>query len=174
MAHVLNAKERNQSFWKFMAFFLLSTLMVVGAVYFDTRIPAKDNEMLREEVMRYRTQAQAQERFVKNMDDAKNLIDSLSKPGTNIIYLNQQIAAKIRELSDLQYRDSSMYNRLNKNVIDVFLRYHSAVNEVVNLGNVPKELNEYKTKYAEAQRDLQNAQRDLDMCRRSNSAGNDF
>lgn len=174
MAQVLNARERNQAFWKFIAFFLLAVLMVVGAVYFDTRIPHKDNEMLREEVGRYRTQAQAQEKFVKNMDDAKIMIDSLKKPGTNLVYLNQQIAAKIRELSDLQYKDSSMYARLNKDVIDVFLRYQEAVNHVVAMGNVPQELNEYKTKYAETQRDLQNALRDLDMCRRTNNAATDF
>jgi len=174
MAQVLNARERNQAFWKFLAFFLLSTLMVVGAIYFDTRIPAKDNEMLREEVARYRTQAQAQEKFVKNMDDAKALIDSLKKPDSNKEYLNQQIAVRINSLAELKYTDSSMSSRLNKNVIDIFLRYQEATNQLVKIGNMPAELNSYKTQLAEKENVYQQALRDLDACRRLNNPNTGF
>lgn len=171
MAHVLNKKDRNQAFLKFLFFFLLSTTMIVSAVYFDVRIPVKDNDMLREQVSHYKTQAMAQEKFVKSMDDAKQLIDSLTKPGSNTVYLNQQVAAKIRELADLQYKDSSMYNRLNKNVLDVFLRYQDAAIKIVNMGDLPTQLADYKAKYEQSQRDLDDARRDLDVIRKSTNTG---
>ena len=167
MAHIVNAKERDTAFWKFLFFFLLSTLLVTGAVYFDTRIPAKDNAIMRDQISAYKTQAQAQEKFVRSMDEAKALIDSLSRPGSNNVYLNQQIAAKIRELAQLQYKDSTMYSRLNKNVLDVFLRYQEATNKAVGMGNLPQQLDDYRTKYEQAQRDLDNTRRDLDVLRRS-------
>jgi hypothetical protein len=168
MAHILNVRERDTAFWKFLAFFILSTLLVVSAVYFDTRIPAKDNAIMREQISSYKTQAISQEKFVRSMDDAKSLIDSLSRPGSNNVYLNQQIAARIRELAQLQYKDSSMYSRLNKNVLDVFLRYQEAANKVVSMGDIPRQLDDYKAKYEQAQRDLDNTRRDLDVLRRSN------
>jgi type VI secretion system TssO-like protein len=168
MAHILNVRERDTAFWKFLVFFILSTLLVVSAVYFDTRIPAKDNAIMREQISSYKTQANSQEKFVRSMDDAKALIDSLSRPGSNNVYLNQQIAARIRELAQLQYKDSSMYSRLNKNVLDVFLRYQEAANKVVSMGDIPRQLEDYKAKYEQAQRDLDNTRRDLDVLRRSN------
>ena len=169
MAHLVNAKERDTAFWKFLAFFLLSTLLVVSAIYFDTRIPAKDNAIMREQIGAYKTQAVAQEKFVRSMDDAKALIDSLTRPGSNAVYLNQQIAAKIRELAQLQYKDSSMYTRLNKNVLDIFLRYQEATNKAASIGDLPRQLDDYRMKYEQAQRDLDNTRRDLDVLRRSNS-----
>jgi hypothetical protein len=169
MAHLVNARERNTAFWKFLAFFMLSTLLVVSAVYFDTRIPAKDNAIMKEQIGAYKTQALAQEKFVRNMDEAKALIDSLTRPGSNSVYLNQQIAAKIRELAQLQYKDSSMYSRLNKNVLDVFLRYQDATNKAASVGDLPRQLDDYRGKYEQAQRDLDNTRRDLDVLRRSNT-----
>lgn len=169
MAHVLNRQERNQAFWKFLFFFLLSTAMIVGAVYFDVRIPSKDNEILREQVFRYKNQQVAQEKFVKSMDDARQLIDSLNKPGANAAYLNLQVNAKIRELADLQYKDSSMYSRLNKNVHDVFLRYLDATNKSVSMGDLPDQLQDYKARYEQSQRDLEEARRDLDILRKATS-----
>jgi len=169
MPHITNARERDTAFWKFLGFFLLSTLLVVSAIYFDTRIPAKDNAILREQISSYKTQAMAQEKFVRNMDEARNLLDSLTRPGSNSVYLNQQIAAKIRELAQLQYKDSSMFSRLNKNVLDIFLRYQDATNKAVSLGDMPHQLEDYKSRYEQAQRDLDNTRRDLDVLRRSNN-----
>jgi hypothetical protein len=134
------------------------------------RIPFKENDVLREQVTRYRNQTVAQERFVNSMDQAKILIDSLKQPGVNSMYLNQQIAAKLRELTDLQYKDSSMYSRMNKNVLDLYLRYQDATNKVVSMGDLPKQLEDYKGKYEQTQRDLDQARRDIDLLRRASTA----
>jgi hypothetical protein len=170
MSSVLNSKERNRAFLKFLFFFIISIWLIVGAVYFDMRVPSKENEVLREQVMRYRTQSVAQEKFVVSMDQAKMLIDSLKQPGVNSMYLNQQIAGKLRELTDLQYRDSSMFSRMNKNVLDLYLRYQDATNKVVSMGDLPKQLEDYKSRFEQSQRDLDQARRDLDLLRRANTA----
>ena len=135
------------------------------------RIPSKENEVLRGEISRYQAQHIAQEKFVNNMDDAKQLIDSLRQPGVNTMYINQQIAAKLRQLTDLQYEDSSVYSRLNKNVIDLYLRYQEATNKIVSMGDLPQQLQDYKGKYEQSERDLDQAKRDLDLLRRSSNAG---
>ena len=170
MPTVLNHKERNRAFLKFLFFFIISVWLIVGAIYFDMRIPYKENDVLREQVTRYRNQSIAQEKFVSSMDQAKVLIDSLKQPGVNSMYLNQQVAAKLRELTDLQYKDSSMYSRMNKNVLDLYLRYQDATNKVVSMGDLPKQLEDYKGKYEQTQRDLDQARRDIDLLRRANTA----
>jgi len=61
MPSVLNHKERNRAFLKFLFFFIISVWLIVGAIYFDMRIPYKENDVLREQVTRYRNQTIAQE-----------------------------------------------------------------------------------------------------------------
>jgi hypothetical protein len=170
MSSVLNSKERNRAFLKFLFFFIISVWLIVGAVYFNMQVPYKENNVLREQVTRYRNQSIAQEKFVSSMDQAKVLIDSLKQPGVNSMYLNQQIAGKLRELTDLQYKDSSMYSRMNKNVLDLYLRYQDATNKVVSMGDLPKQLDDYKTRFEQSQRDLDQARRDLDLLRRASTA----
>ena len=171
MPMVLNSKERNQTFLKFLLFFVLAVILICSAVYFNMRIPVKENEVLRSEVSRYQTQHIAQEKFVDNMDAAKLLIDSLRQPGVNAAYINQQIAAKLRDLTNLQYEDSSVYSRMNKSVLDLYLRYQETTNEIVKYKDLPQQLEDYKSKYEQSQRDLDQARSDLDQLRRLNNAG---
>ena len=170
MQTVLNNRERDRAFFKFLFFFVITVCLVSGAIYFDMRIPSKENEVLRQQVSRYRTQSLAQEKFANSMDHAKVLIDSLRQPGVNSMYLNQQIAVRLRELTDLQYKDSSLYSRMNKNILDLYLRYQDATNKMVSMGDVPRQLEDYKGKYEQTQRDLDQARRHLDLLRRANTA----
>jgi hypothetical protein len=170
MQTVLNSRERDRAFLKFLFFFIITVCLVSGTIYFDMRIPSKENEVLRQQVSRYRTQSLAQEKFANSMDHAKVLIDSLRQPGVNSMYLNQQIAVRLRELTDLQYKDSSIYSRMNKNILDLYLRYQDATNKMVSMGDMPRQLEDYKGKYEQTQRDLDQARRDLDLLRRASTA----
>lgn len=150
---VINAKERQQAFWKFLLLFLLAVGLVVAAFYFDTLVPTKDNKMMREQLTTYKLQEAAQDKFVQTMDETKVLIDSLRKPGAQKVLLNSIIAEKIRILSNLQYKDSSMYSRLNKSAVDVFQRYLEASNTIADLGDAPLQVDALKAENARLTKD---------------------
>jgi len=59
---------------------------------------------------------------------------------------------------------------MNKNVLDLYLRYQDATNKVVSMGDLPKQLDDYKAKYEQTQRDLDQARRDIDLLRRASTA----
>jgi hypothetical protein len=63
-----------------------------------------------------------------------------------------------------------MYSRMNKNVLDLYLRYQDATNKVVSMGDLPRQLEDYKTRFEQSQRDLDQARRDLDLLRRASTA----
>ncbi|MFT4093780.1 MAG: type VI secretion system TssO [Niabella sp.] len=151
---VVNAKERKQAFWKFLLFFLLAVAIILLAAYFDTLVPSKENKMMREQLAKFKLREAAQDRFTNSMNDAKILIDSLRKPGANQAYINSLIQDKIRELAALQYKDSSMYSRLNTSVIDVFQRYQEATMQIAKMGTLPQDYQKLKADYDAAQRDL--------------------
>lgn len=166
---IINSSERWTAFWKFILFFGMAVAFIVSAVYFNFNLPTKENGMLKQQISRYKVQEEAQETFVKSMEEAKLLIDSISRPGAQAAFLNQQAAAKIQQLVNLQYKDSSIYSKLNKSVLDLFLRYQELTNKMVTLGDAPQQLQEYKQKYEQVQRDLEDARRNLDIIRNSNN-----
>ncbi|MCC6287229.1 MAG: hypothetical protein IT249_05035 [Chitinophagaceae bacterium] len=166
---IINRSERSAAFWKFILFFVTAVAFIVSAVYFNFNLPTRENSLLKQQVSRYKVQEEAQETFVKTMEDAKLLIDSIGRPGAQAAFLNQQAAAKIQQLVNLQYKDSSIYNQLNKSVLDLFLRYQELTNKMVTLGDAPQQLQEYKQKYEQAQRDLEDARRNLDIIRSSSN-----
>lgn len=169
MQQLLNAKERSKAFWKFLFFFLIAVLLIITALYFDFRVPEKENKILRRENTRYQTQIIAQERFVQSMDEAKFILDSLEQPDANVAYLNQVLSGKLRELTELQYKDSSVYSRTNKTVLVVFLKLQDAQNKLVNLKDAPRQLADYKSRLDQTQRDLDQCRRDLELIRKANS-----
>ncbi|MBO9620616.1 MAG: hypothetical protein J7539_16455 [Niabella sp.] len=161
---VINAKERQQAFWKFLLLFILAMAFVLVAFFFDTLVPTKDNRMMRQQLNTFKLQEAAQDRFVQTMEEAKALIDSIRKPGAQKAYLNQQITEKFRILNNLQYKDSSMYSRLNTSVIDVFQRYQEATNKAIDMGDMPTDLERLKQENAQLNRDLIETRTALTNC----------
>ncbi len=175
MAHVLNKPERNQAFWKFLFFFLLSTALIVGAVYFDVFIPTKENEKLRKQVSRYNAQAKEQQKFVKGMEDVNGLFDSLMKKDVSPesrTAISNDITDRIGDLRRLQDRDSSMYSGLKSRIETVYLKYLTATKENMSMAELKGELTECQGKYKDAKDAYDKADASLKLCNAAATARN--
>jgi hypothetical protein len=113
----MNTKDRNQAFLKFLALFLVTVTIVIMAVYFDYRLPVRENKVLQEEVSLQRQQDADQQKFVAKMQEAQALLDSLDKPGVNAEQIGIQFSGKINDLSVLQSKDNTVYGLMNKTII---------------------------------------------------------
>lgn len=113
----MNSNDRNQAFLKFLALFLVTVTVVVLAVYFDYRLPVRENKVLQEEVSLQRQQDADQQKFVAKMQEAQALLDSLDKPGVNAEQIGIQFSGKINDLSVLQSKDNTVYGVMNKTII---------------------------------------------------------
>ncbi|MEO6963634.1 MAG: type VI secretion system TssO, partial [Puia sp.] len=109
MQQILNSQERNQAFVKFLVFFLLTVILVVTAVFFNYRLPVRENKMLQDEVDVQRQQEANQQKFVNRMQEAIVLLDSLDANNTNLEQINLQLNGKIAELAVLQQKDNTLY-----------------------------------------------------------------
>ena len=57
MPHVINSYERNQAFIKFMAFFVVTVILIVCAVYVDFRgLPQARQNLLEKQFAKYRSE----------------------------------------------------------------------------------------------------------------------
>ena len=118
MQQVLNSQERNQAFLKFLVFFLVTVVLIIAAIFFNFRLPVRENKMLQSEVDIQRIQDVNQQKFFSVMQDASQLLDSLDKKGSNAQQLNLLINNKLQELSKLQQGNNTLYGKIDLSVIN--------------------------------------------------------
>jgi hypothetical protein len=118
MQTILNSKDRNQAFIKFLALFLVTVVLVVLAVYFDYRLPIRENKVLQEEVSLQRQQDIDEQKFTAKMQEVLVLIDSVDKAGVNLTQLESTFMGKLNDLEILQLKDNTVYGLMNKTIVN--------------------------------------------------------
>lgn len=94
-----NSAERRKALLKFVAMFLVTMIVVVGAVYFNFKVPQQENSQLRDKVERFEAQAAFQQQFYEESRMIKRKIDSIT--------LDEGLELERRQIVD-------MINDLNK------------------------------------------------------------
>lgn len=168
MEQVINAKLRNQAFWKFMIFFLATIAIVVTAVYFDMEVPNKENAMLRIEVAHYQQDSNSQQQFIGDLEGIKNYIDSVGKPGVDNEYFLSLINDKLTKSNALQNQNSDEHARFNRVILDVFLSYKNAKKQNITLDNANQQIQELKYKLSECENKRDQYLQQLNFGRASN------
>ena len=135
MQQALNAKERNRAFLKFSLFFVLTIVLVVTAIYFDFRMPLRENDYLQKEIDLQRQVEFNQGSFVNTMQMVVSLIDSLDKPGTNVAQIDAQLQQRLTELTGLQQKDNSTYGKLDDVIQRRLWDLYTAKKELIRLSD---------------------------------------
>jgi hypothetical protein len=117
MQQILNSKDRSQAFLKFLLFFLVTVVLVVLAVYFNYRLPVRQNKVLLDEVSLQRQQDLDQGKFATKMQEALVLLDSLDKPGVNAELVENEFNGKLSDLSVLQLKDNTANGIIDQTII---------------------------------------------------------
>lgn len=171
MEQILNAKLRNEAFLKFFFFFLLTISIIVAAVYFDFRIPSKENDLLREKIRDHESQQYLQEQYTVLTETTKNLIDSLNKTAQLNPLLEREIVKQLDIMRSPIYSDNNVYGTTNKNTFNALYDHYILSKRVSQLGDTIKQLDNLKKERDEYKARYDAAQRDLDICRNGNNLG---
>lgn len=166
MLQVLNARERNEAFLQFLLFFLLTTALIVGAVYFNFAVPQTEKKQLREEVFDFRSENFDQQKFVTEMEGSRRLLesyDSLSKIGKSTVRVEEQLRQSLVDLKKLSKgEDSSAYGKLNNTVIYAFAELKETKGRLNQLNSQLQELNQVKMDLVNCNAQLDNFRRQYD------------
>jgi hypothetical protein len=166
MQKPLNTAERSSAFWKFLFFFFIAVFMIVTAVYFNFKLPFKENEILKEKAEKMRLQSMAQEKFTANILEAKALIDSMGKPGVNVKFISNQVSDKLSELTNIRIADNSIQGGLDKAIIGIVFDYNKIKSEATNLGDSQSQIAELTSKNDQLMRENDQLRRDLNLYQR--------
>lgn len=166
MQQVLNSKERNEAFLKFLLFFVVTLLLVILAIYFNFRLPVRENKMLQDEIETQRQQDMNQTKFVAKMQEAVILLDSLGKGGPGTEQINLQLNGKLAELSGLQLKDNNIYGKMDKAIVEKFSELQSLKRRLQTLQEKEDQISRMEAELNTTKNQLIQAQSDLDAYRR--------
>jgi hypothetical protein len=115
MQKLLNTKERGDAFLKFLIFFMITVALIVTAVFYNYRVPRKENEVLLAEKDVMNIEKQNQDQFIAKMKDAMALRDTVKNMRLDNPYYETksiELATATTELKSLSQTDGnfSVYN----------------------------------------------------------------
>lgn len=162
----INNTERKKSFLKFLLLFLVTVFAVIFAIYFNYEIPAKENQILRDQAKVIEEDLKFQNSFYSQMETVKNLIDSLDVPGQNSSYQNSLISTKLVELQKaIPTKDSTYRYDMYMSIVKLHAELQESKSELKSLKEAKTRIEEYKTALDKCKADLKQTERDLFIAR---------
>jgi hypothetical protein len=161
----LNVKQRRKAFISFLLLFLLTSSLVVLIVFFNYKVPEKENNYLHNRLNYLNIEAQQTLNFAEKMDQVKGLIDSIGIKGTNVDYTEQLISTKLALMRAKYVAEDSTSNGMYNNIILTYLELKEAKIELLNLEDTKSDIETYVNTIEELKDNLEETQRDLDIYR---------
>ncbi|WP_339702533.1 type VI secretion system TssO [uncultured Marixanthomonas sp.] len=165
-----NRKARRNSFLKFFLLFILTTAIIVVALFFDFNVmPFKENKVLRNQAVEIEKEIQFQEGFSKDIQLLRDMVDSLDIPGQNRAFLNSMLSSQIVKLQEkIPVKDSTYRYDMYNNVIWSFAEIQKLKEELNSYSDVEERITEYKEELEKCRDELKEEKRTVDALRRNN------
>lgn len=164
----LNVKQRRKAFISFLFLFILTSSLVVAIVFFNLKVPEKENKYLHNRLNYLSLEGKQTEDFAHKMNKVKSLIDSMDIKGTNIEFTNQLISTELAVMRNkFISADSVAHVGMYNNIILTYLELKEAKIELLNLEDAKTDIESYIKIVEELKEKLEAKQRDLDIYRRN-------
>ena len=98
----LNAAERTKAFLNFLLLFIITTIVIVIAVFFGMRVPFEENKKMEDQIASYQSDQFFAEKFSAAISDIQPLLDTLGSPGAPTESVNNQINIKLADLQAMK------------------------------------------------------------------------
>ncbi|UGU17167.1 type VI secretion system transmembrane protein TssO [Sinomicrobium kalidii] len=167
---ILNKKERVSAFLLFLLMLVITVGILVFAVFFNYKLPWKENEALKHENDRIMNEFRYQENFSAKIDELTTSIDSLDRAEDGFQFLEQTInleLAKLREgiPADKEvFKQTLLYNNVILNLNDLV----KTKRKLQLLRQSEEQIDELKGQVDEYEEIINELKRELELCKRLN------
>lgn len=115
-----NSPERKKAFSRFLVLYIITTAIIVAAVYFGIQVPFQQNKKLQEQLANIEKERDFGRNFFTQLSQAKNLLDSVNKPGVQAELIDGQIDSRLQQLTAMVDKDSVSEKRLYQEIIKTY------------------------------------------------------
>lgn len=154
---ILNKKERTSAFLLFLLMFIITTGVLFFAIFFNYRLPLKENEVLKNENDKILAEFNFQKKFSEKIEHIGVLIDSLDKSPESFQFIEQNISFELVELKEKIPANSDQSLKLYDNVILTVTDLVNAKKLLLQVNDSKKEIDMLNTQikaYEEENKDL--------------------
>ena len=165
---ILNKKERTKAFLLFLLMLSIAFATLSAGIFFNQKLPWKENEILRKENMQVRYELNYQKRFFNDLKRIDKSLDSLSKVEEGYFFVEKSITFDIVELKNKIPKDSLQNYRLYENMVlnyKKLLDANSSLKKIETQGSDVQKFNETIQDLETKNEDLERA---LQLCERLN------
>jgi cell shape-determining protein MreC len=113
---ILNKKERTSAFLLFLGMFAICMAVLIAALFFNYKLPMKENEVLRNENELMAKQLGYQQKFSDEFKNITKLLDSMQKTPERAPYIEQNISQKLGDLTK-EIPDDTLSTKLFERII---------------------------------------------------------
>jgi hypothetical protein len=153
---ILNKKERYSAFVMFLLMFTITTGVLIFALFFNYRLPVKENEVLKAENEKIIKQFNFQKTFSDKIERVSKLVDSLDKSPDRFPYLEQTINMELVALNTQISNDSLEGKKLYGNVILKITQLVNAKKSMVQLNDSKKTIDKLNSQIEKLQSENDN------------------
>ena len=166
----INKAERLNLFFTFLIFFILTVALILFAVFVDFKVPVKEIEMLRTENNKLNRELEFQKGFSKKVNEVKLLLDTINQGNQNVLYMEQVASSKLAAMKESippadSLREKAMYDY----IIQILLSLQENKRNLRDHKQSKMLVSEYQQDMEKYQQALDQAKRDLDICRQLSS-----
>ena len=161
---ILNKKERLNAFLLFLLMFFITTGVLITAIYFNFKLPLKENEVLKTENDKMNAQFTFNKVFTEKMEGISKLVDSLDNAPDSFQFIEQSINYELVDLKEKIPNDSVVNPKLYENMILTVKSYVNVKKKLFLSKDSKKEVDDLKDEIKELEDDAKDLARKLEMC----------
>lgn len=165
---VLNKKERISAFLLFLLMLTITLGVLITAIFFNYKIPWKENEVIKLENEKIINEFNFQKAFSNKIDKISKLVDSLDNAEEGFIFLEQTINYELVDLKESIPQESFDDGRLYENIILNINELVKTKKNLLQLNDSENKLKEQKEQLDLYAAEVEKLERDLDLCNRLN------
>lgn len=161
---ILNKKERLNAFLLFLLMFFITTGVLITAIYFNFKLPLKENEVLKTENDKMNAQFTFNKVFTEKMEGISKLVDSLDNAPDSFQFIEQSINYELVDLKEKIPNDSVVNPKLYENMILTVKSYVNVKKKLFLSKDSKKEVDDLKDEIKDLEDDAKDLARKLEMC----------
>lgn len=169
---ILNKKERTSAFLLFLLMFIITTGVLFFAIFFNYRLPLKENEVLKSENDKILAEFNFQKKFSEKIEHIGVLIDSLDKSPESFQFIEQNISFELVDLKEKIPADSDQSLKLYDNVLITITDLVNTKKLLLQVNDSKKEIDMLNQQLKLYEEDNKELLRDLKLATQLNRRAN--
>ena len=115
-----NSSERRNAFIRFILFYVITTALIVTAVFFGLQVPFKENRQLQSQLEVVHRERNFERKLYDLISNTRRMLDTVNKAGTNTAVVEGRIIENIKTMDAMINKDSTSAKMIYSELVSIF------------------------------------------------------